>query len=202
MDDENDFSAIKVSVRVRPLSKKEAGGKLGWNCTRNTIHSNGDARTTKAKKFEFDNVFQPGSQAEVYARVASPLVKKAMQGFNGTVFAYGQTGSGKTWSTMGAKDGNEENDGIIPRSIDEVFAIIESSKDRNFSLKASYIEVRTSKIKLRHFLIGCVRRYTMSASTICSVTQQLLVSAVQERQAISGRTKICKLNRIQRTAFR
>lgn len=34
------------------------------------------------------------------------------------IFAYGQTGSGKTYTMLG----NEENRGIIPRAIQQVFA--------------------------------------------------------------------------------
>ena len=40
------------------------------------------------------------SQDVVYNDIASPIVSKAFDGFNGTIFAYGQTGSGKSWSMM------------------------------------------------------------------------------------------------------
>ena len=39
---------------------------------------------------------------QVFERVARPVVKGAMEGFNGTIFAYGQTGSGKTFTITGA----------------------------------------------------------------------------------------------------
>lgn len=139
--------AIQVSVRVRPLNKKEAGNVEGWVCSDTFIQSSGGGPTTKSKKFEFDHVFHPGSQQDIYAQIASPIVKKAMQGFNGTVFAYGQTGSGKTWSTMGSNDGAEEHKGIIPRSIEEIFTIIETEQDHTtYSLQASYLEVYNERI--------------------------------------------------------
>jgi len=36
-----------------------------------------------------------------YADCGAPLVSKALEGYNGTMFAYGQTGSGKTFTMMG-----------------------------------------------------------------------------------------------------
>lgn len=34
----------------------------------------------------------------------APLLDKAFQGWNGTIFAYGQTGSGKSFSMTGSPD--------------------------------------------------------------------------------------------------
>ena len=95
----------------------------------------------------FNRIFSPGTQKEVFDFVALPIVRKAMEGFNGTVFAYGQTGSGKTWSTMGSPTpGDVENLGIIPRAIEEIFTYIEDAKDAEFMLRASYLEVYNEKI--------------------------------------------------------
>lgn len=39
--------------------------------------------------FNFDRVFCPGSQAEIYEVAAEPVIKGVLEGFNGTVVAYG-----------------------------------------------------------------------------------------------------------------
>jgi len=43
------------------------------------------------------------SAHQVFERVARPVVKGALDGFNGTIFAYGQTGSGKTFTITGGQ---------------------------------------------------------------------------------------------------
>ncbi len=64
----------------------------------------------------------PSLTSSLYENQISPLVTKAMQGFNSTIFAYGQTGSGKT-HTM---SGTEDEVGIIPLAIAGVFEDIEN----------------------------------------------------------------------------
>lgn len=39
---------------------------------------------------------------QVYRDLGRPLLEKAFEGWNGTIFAYGQTGSGKSFSMTGA----------------------------------------------------------------------------------------------------
>ncbi|KAJ3059356.1 hypothetical protein HK102_010039, partial [Quaeritorhiza haematococci] len=66
-----------------------------------------------------------------------------MEGINGTVFAYGQTASGKTYSMMGV----EQQPGVIPQAIDDVFAFIRESADREYLLRVSYLEIYNESIK-------------------------------------------------------
>ena len=95
--------------------------------------------------FAFDHAFGPESrQEEVYETCVRPLIKDCVKGYNCTVFAYGQTGSGKTF-TIGCKQydditsrhssedalGEErqvENDGVIPRVLNELFVALESAR--------------------------------------------------------------------------
>jgi len=66
-------------------------------------------------------------------------------GYNATVLAYGQTGSGKTHSMgggWGEHSGTEDEVGIIPRVIKELFDGIENAKDNfSFVIRVSYLEV-------------------------------------------------------------
>lgn len=48
------------------------------------------------------------------------LIDSCFSGYNGTIMAYGQTGSGKTYTMGNCMESNEEDKGIIPRTIDEV----------------------------------------------------------------------------------
>lgn len=41
------------------------------------------------------------SQEEVYKTCTSGILKKALDGYNNTLFVYGQTGAGKTYTITG-----------------------------------------------------------------------------------------------------
>ncbi|KAI9357909.1 P-loop containing nucleoside triphosphate hydrolase protein, partial [Zopfochytrium polystomum] len=81
---------------------------------------------------------------DLYEKAAQNVVWAAMEGMNGTVFAYGQTASGKTYSMMGV----DEQPGIIPQAIDDVFAYIrEQTEDREYLLRVSYLEIYNETIR-------------------------------------------------------
>ena len=74
---------------------------------------------------------------QVYNATTQPLIQKVVGGFNSTVFAYGQTSSGKTHTMRGT----EQEPGIIPLAVREIFDHIGSMQDREFLLRVSYMEV-------------------------------------------------------------
>ena len=61
------------------------------------------------------------STQEVFESEARELVLSALNGYNVTIFAYGQTSSGKTHTMRGS----DENEGIIPLSMKEIFGASE-----------------------------------------------------------------------------
>lgn len=70
-----------------------------------------------------------------------------MKGFNGTIFAYGQTSSGKTFTMEGPAIDSDENKGIIPRMMDEVFdGIMKANENIEFTVKVSFLEIYNEKI--------------------------------------------------------
>merc|ERR1719235_531948 len=77
--------------------------------------------------FTLDEVFQPGSQKEIFAEVKE-LTQSVLDGYNATIFAYGQTGSGKTY-TMAGEAGSEEGQGLIPRTIEHLYKVMNDNKD-------------------------------------------------------------------------
>merc|ERR1712070_1203632 len=81
------------------------------------------------REFSFDSVFGPEeSQDHVFEDVES-LLESVLDGYNVTIFAYGQTGAGKTW-TMTGDPKSEENKGVSPRMVEEVFRVAERDAHR------------------------------------------------------------------------
>lgn len=66
-----------------------------------------------------------------------------MEGFNATVFSYGQTGSGKTHTMMG----NDDEPGIIPQAVKDIFKYIQENPTREFLLRISYLEIYNETLK-------------------------------------------------------
>ncbi|XP_015683746.1 centromere-associated protein E, partial [Protobothrops mucrosquamatus] len=96
------------------------------------------------RSFVFDRVFHSESSTkEVYQGVTAPIIKSAVQGYNGTIFAYGQTASGKTYTILGTKD----SPGILPMAINNVFNTICRIPDREFLLRISYMEIHNETIQ-------------------------------------------------------
>ena len=74
------------------------------------------------------------------------LVDSVLNGFNGTIFAYGQTGTGKTFTMEGVRT-QESLKGVIPRSFDHIFTHISRTKDEQYLIRASYLEIYQEEIR-------------------------------------------------------
>ncbi|KAL1007316.1 hypothetical protein UPYG_G00084900 [Umbra pygmaea] len=135
-------TAVQVAVRVRPLLPKEL------------LHSHESCITADLEQlrvtlghdrhFHCDFLFEETScQEEVYAMCVLPLIEAFFQGFNATVFAYGQTGSGKTFTIGEANISSfrDEEQGVIPRAVAEVFKLLDENDLSDFSVRVSYLEV-------------------------------------------------------------
>lgn len=138
--------SICVSVRVRPLSVKEREDGNGWLVHGNEItqcDETGMPLQAKGSGYSLDNVFDEKWQnADVYAAVTGDLIKSVVEGFNATVFAYGQTSSGKTHTMRGTN----EDPGIIPLAVSNIFNMIEATQGREFLLRVSYMELYNEQI--------------------------------------------------------
>ncbi|NXP05824.1 CENPE protein, partial [Thinocorus orbignyianus] len=137
-----DEGAVTVCVRVRPLIAREnaLGDKVSvhWKSEKNTI-----SEVNGTKVFSYDRVFHSSDNTQqLYDSVAVPIIKSAVQGYNGTIFAYGQTASGKTYTMMG----NEDSVGIIPKAIQHIFKVICEIPEREFLLRVSYMEIYNETI--------------------------------------------------------
>ncbi|XP_044537567.1 centromere-associated protein E [Gracilinanus agilis] len=134
--------AVTVCVRVRPLISREQdlgdAAQLHWK-TENRLISQIDG----TRSFSFDRVFHSNETTEkVFEEIAVPIIRSAIQGYNGTIFAYGQTASGKTYTMMGSADGL----GVIPKAIHDIFQKIQEIPEREFLLRVSYMEIYNETI--------------------------------------------------------
>ncbi|KAI8067246.1 hypothetical protein BDF21DRAFT_426139 [Thamnidium elegans] len=139
-------TAVRVALRVRPLTQKEHLS----NCTEciSFIPNQPQILIGKDHSFTYDYIFDTNSpQQPIYDKSVVPLVEKFVDGFNATILAYGQTGSGKTFSMGTALDEytNSENQGIVPRFIDDLFFRLGEKKKnkglQDFQVFVSYLEL-------------------------------------------------------------
>uniref|UniRef100_A0A8C4XRC0 Kinesin family member 27 n=1 Tax=Falco tinnunculus TaxID=100819 RepID=A0A8C4XRC0_FALTI len=139
---------VKVAVRIRPLLSKEVLHNHQV-CVR-LVPNTQQIIIGKDRVFTFDFVFGKNStQEEVYTVCIKPLLVSLTEGYNATVFAYGQTGSGKTYTIGGGHIASvaEDEKGIIPRAIQELFQHISESHHIDFHVKVSYIEVYKEELR-------------------------------------------------------
>ncbi|XP_004949264.1 kinesin-like protein KIF27 isoform X3 [Gallus gallus] len=139
---------VKVAVRIRPLLSKEVLHNHQV-CVR-LVPNTQQIIIGKDRAFTFDFVFGKNStQGEVYTVCIKPLLLSLTEGYNATVFAYGQTGSGKTYTIGGGHIASiaEDEKGIIPRAIQELFQHISENHNIDFHVKVSYIEVYKEELR-------------------------------------------------------
>lgn len=143
-----EYSAVQVAVRVRPLLPKEL-----LHCHESCITVDPElCRVTLGhdRHFQCDFLFEKTCcQEDVYSVSVQPLIDSFFQGFNTTVFAYGQTGSGKTYTIGEANISSfrDEEQGIIPRAVADVFKILDENDLTDFSVRVSYLEVYKEEFK-------------------------------------------------------
>eukprot|EP00928_Gymnodinium_smaydae_P074362 TRINITY_DN5741_c0_g2_i1.p1 TRINITY_DN5741_c0_g2~~TRINITY_DN5741_c0_g2_i1.p1 ORF type:complete len:1176 (-),score=203.57 TRINITY_DN5741_c0_g2_i1:156-3683(-) len=136
---------VCVAVRVRPLSQKELreGGKSSVDVSASQVTLTVDVKQPPMR-YNFDNVFDSGaSQEQVYKSLGLPLLDRALEGYNCTVFAYGQTGAGKTHTMLNHQE--DEQRGLVPRFAEELFERItriqNESPHQKFLVQCSFLEI-------------------------------------------------------------
>jgi len=134
---------IRVFVRIRPLNKREIADKqtIGWDFNSTSLLE--DTQNGQ-RVYAFDRCYNPDeNNKEVYELVGKPVILKAMEGYNGTVFTYGQTGSGKTFTMRGCDD----DPGMMILCINDIFDFIDMKKGKaKYTLKIAYMEVYNEEI--------------------------------------------------------
>ncbi|KAG8528141.1 Kinesin heavy chain [Bacidia gigantensis] len=143
-------NTIKVVARFRPPNKAELAASGADSvvtfdseetCSINSSEASGD--------FTFDRVFDTSSrQTDIFDYSIRSTVDDILNGYNGTVFAYGQTGAGKSYTMMGTDIDDEEQCGIIPRIVQQMFAsILRSPENIEYTVRVSYMEIYMERIR-------------------------------------------------------
>ncbi|NXI64345.1 KIF14 protein, partial [Anseranas semipalmata] len=146
-------SKVIVAVRVRPFSNREKNENslpvVSMSGSETAVRN---PNTNQVYNFSYDFSFWSfdkchpnfASQALIYKTLALPLLERAFEGYNTSLFAYGQTGSGKSYTMMGF----DEDRGIIPRLCEDLFTQIAQMDKQQvlYHLEMSYFEVYNEKI--------------------------------------------------------
>ncbi|KAJ8604878.1 hypothetical protein CTAYLR_010413 [Chrysophaeum taylorii] len=144
---------ITVYLRIRPTQRPSkfyniANGESGsaqalhWDIPPEAIPGSEFVNNTRTKfSFKFNKILPMDiTQAQVFERVGSHVVKNALDGFNSTIFAYGQTGSGKTFTMTGGAERYDDR-GIIPRALSMIFREFRTRSDAAWTAHISYMEI-------------------------------------------------------------
>ncbi|XP_053813831.1 kinesin-like protein KIF15 isoform X2 [Vidua chalybeata] len=191
--------AIKVFVRVRPPSDRTALTDGDDGLCLSVLSSNTIRLHSKPepKIFTFDYVANmETTQESVFSIVAKNIVESCMNGYNGTIFAYGQTGSGKTFTMMGPSDSDNFTHslrGVIPRSFEYLFFLIEREKKKagsgkSFLCKCSFIEIYNEQIfdLLDSASAGLFLRESIKKGVfVDGAVEQVLSSAAEAYQVLT-----------------
>lgn len=146
---------VRVFARFRPLNARERAlpedeNKVTYKLKddRTIEIDKPSSSTTSRSEFTFDGIFpESTTQSDLYVKTAKPLVGEVLKGFNCTMMAYGQTGSGKSYSMTG-RLGDEEQEGIIPRMIRDLFDAIESRREQSIiTIQCSYVEIYLERVR-------------------------------------------------------
>ena len=149
----NQKSQITIAIRIRPLSQNEKElsdieSVTAINSNSLSVSSENSAKKNsqiKYQQFFFDYVFdKTATQQEIYTKTTKNLLESIIEGYNATVFAYGATGSGKTYTMLGI---NENERGIMPRSVIDLFKMLNKRKNKEFRLSVSYVEIYNEEIR-------------------------------------------------------
>ncbi|KAJ9086961.1 Kinesin-like protein kip2 [Entomophthora muscae] len=146
---------IKVCVRLKAQSELDPDGRPNppspWSFDSNSWPNQiqlepqfSEANRKQQFSHSYDAILTGSDNFQIYDCAAKSIVGSAMDGFHGTIFAYGQTSSGKTYTMTGTED----EPGIIPQAVDDVFKHIRrAGNTKEFLLRISYIEIYNETIK-------------------------------------------------------
>ncbi|KAF9222920.1 kinesin-domain-containing protein [Gyrodon lividus] len=132
---------VLVSIRIRPTNGHQAWDSSVPHAIK-LLPQHAKTTLTAAPEFHFDEVLTGSENKPIYNAVARSHVWAAMEGYNAVIFAYGQTASGKTFTLSG----NEDQPGIIPRAMKDVFSHIRRTSTREYLLRCSYLEIYNETI--------------------------------------------------------
>eukprot|EP01040_Poterioochromonas_malhamensis_P004395 gene4395-4711_t len=144
---------ITVVVRCRPMNKKEKDESRKPIIevdpdTRQVGIRNPEAGNEPPKLFTFDATYDDKTQQKFfYEESCFNIIESTLEGFNSTIFAYGQTGCGKSFTMQGPSTTDENLRGVIPNSFSHIFQFVKTTKNVDFLIRCSYLELYNEEIK-------------------------------------------------------
>lgn len=134
--DEDNRTAVRVAVRVRPALNPEDPGYdlIPQRFQRPMVHVTSNTSLSidspqGRKLFVFDRVFGPDVMQDGIWEYLTDSINAFTQGYNVSLLAYGQSGAGKSY-TMGTASAMENPDdmGVIPRAAAALFEKLDVQK--------------------------------------------------------------------------
>eukprot|EP00574_Skeletonema_japonicum_P000204 CAMPEP_0201741134 /NCGR_PEP_ID=MMETSP0593-20130828/46657_1 /ASSEMBLY_ACC=CAM_ASM_000672 /TAXON_ID=267983 /ORGANISM="Skeletonema japonicum, Strain CCMP2506" /LENGTH=1149 /DNA_ID=CAMNT_0048235461 /DNA_START=88 /DNA_END=3540 /DNA_ORIENTATION=+ len=169
--DEDFEMRIRVVVRKRPMSKREAAQSgdvdvihpLDFDDHGRVLVYQPKTKLDLTKevevaKFAFDNVYdETSNNLDIYNTSVKHLIPGVFHGKWASVFAYGQTGSGKTFTMMGsgltgknagnqAENLSDSNLGLYFLAAQDVFHLAEDPQYDDISINCSLFEIYGGKL--------------------------------------------------------
>lgn len=205
---------VVVCVRARPLGSVEEDGiwrvdkeqssvtptdqhpslaRRAGSSTQISTEEDDGSNGLATYDFCFDNlVLGHERTTALYEANVYPVVRAAMDGYNGTVFAYGQTGSGKTYTMTGT----EADPGVIPRAVKDVFQMIRENPTHEYLLRVSYLEIYNET--LRDLLAGDASKKKLKPPRIFEEKGRVVLCGMQEEIVTAPREVLSLLEQGQR----
>ncbi|KAL0984504.1 hypothetical protein UPYG_G00142360 [Umbra pygmaea] len=143
-------SRVRVAVRLRPYMEKQDEKSEG-PCVRGLDSQSLEIinwrNATETLHYQFDAFHdEQTTQQEVFLCSVKPILPHILKGQNASVFAYGPTGAGKTHTMLGS----QEQPGVIPRAVREVFNLVKAKGKEDdswdYSIGMSYLEIYNEKV--------------------------------------------------------
>lgn len=133
---------VMVSVRLRPGENSASAWIPSVNTNTISLDPSLSQGKSPSPSYTFDAILTGTPNKPIFTTVAKSHVIAAVEGFNSVIFAYGQTASGKTYTLSGSED----EPGIIPRAMRQVFGYIRKEERREYLLRCSYLEIYNEQI--------------------------------------------------------
>ncbi|RUP49421.1 P-loop containing nucleoside triphosphate hydrolase protein [Jimgerdemannia flammicorona] len=168
----NKAENVLVTVRCRPLTKLELLGQAQVafdvddemrkvSVAASYVESKG---RTNIPEYFYDEVVTGSDNKDLYERSVQDLVRSTMEGFNGVFLfdmfilriltewnvqhAYNATHRICLWPNCEWQNIRiDEQPGVIPQAVDDVFTYIREAPNREFLLRVSYLEIYNETIR-------------------------------------------------------
>lgn len=145
----NHLEPIHIFLKLKPFSKEEQALNKEHKCffvnsdtsiiinpPKTSIYLKSLASKQQGQStnrlFKFSYVFQPNiTQKDFFNATTYPCLSKFFEGDNLLIFSYGVTNSGKTYTMQG----DSKNPGLIPRTLDLLFNVINENLDQKKAYK-------------------------------------------------------------------